>query len=114
MDTHDFGTDPHKLVRRKDPVTSHEAANAVNSNRWESRVYRAILSFGVGGAIQDEILRWVEVTYGRVPYSTVTARFKALEEKGLIKYTDKTRKGNSGRHSRIRVASRFIGQQDLF
>lgn len=110
----EFGTDPRKLVRRHDPDTSHEAAQSVDSTRWESRVYKAICAFGRDGAIQDEILTEIAGTYGHVPYSTVTARFKSLEEKGLIVYTQQKRKGLSGRHSRVRVASKFIGQQELF
>lgn len=101
------GTDPHKLARNEDPSTSHEAAHATDTARWEKAVYDAIVSFGTAGCIQDDVLRYIETHVGSVPYSTVTARFKALEEKGLIKYTGEKRKGRSGRQSRIRIATRF-------
>ena len=99
-----LGTNPKKLARRNDPLTSHAAARSVNTAKWEGRVLEAIKWHGNRGAIQDEILAWISDNYGPAPYSTVTARFKALEEKGLIKYTDQTRKGISGRMSRVRIA----------
>lgn len=102
-----FGTDPKKLVRTDDPGTSRAAAYGVDTGRWEQIVYEAICSFGRKGAIQDDIIAWVTTNYGVQSYSTITARFKALEEKRLIMYTGDKRKGNSGRYSRVRVASKF-------
>jgi hypothetical protein len=102
-----FGTDPKKLARTGDPSTSHAAARATNTAKWEQIVLEAIRSFGTRGATQDEIIDWVHEKYGWQPYSTVTARFKALEEKGYIIYTGETRKSKSGRQSRVRVAAEY-------
>lgn len=96
------GTDPKTLARTKDPRTSKEAARSTNTARWERRVLNAIAKFGKNGAIQDDILRSMRAEFGQLPYSTVTARFKALSDKGLIEYTGKKRKGDSGRESRVR------------
>lgn len=109
-----YGTDPHKLVRETDPATSNIAAHSVDSKTWEQKVYQAIRDHGPEGAIQDQIIDTINTRYGHIPYSTITARFKALEEKGYIKYRSSTRKGHSGKPSRIRVAACFIGQQELF
>lgn len=102
-----FGTDPNKLARRDDPDTSHSAASAVNTPKWEKLVYIAIKKHGPEGATQDQIIDMICERFGAVPYSTITARFKALEEKKLIFYTDEKRKGKSGRMSRVRVAKKF-------
>lgn len=102
-----FGTDPKKLARRHDPDTSHEAAHAVKTAKWERRVYKAIKKHGEQGATQDQIIDMICARFGSVPYSTITARFKALEEKRLIFYTGDKRKGKSGRMSRVRVAKKY-------
>ena len=99
-----FGTDPYKLVRKADPHTSKDAARGVNTARWEKRVLEIVERYGERGCIQDDVLRDIARIYGYVSYSTVTARFKALEEKNLIYYTSEKRKGSSNRMSRVRVA----------
>jgi hypothetical protein len=103
-----FGTDPRKLARRHDPSTSHEAAGHVNTARWEKRVYIAVCKHKTNGATQDQIIDMIHNRFGSVPYSTVTARFKALQDKKLITYTGEKRKGKSGRLSRVRVASKYF------
>lgn len=100
-----FGTDPKKLARRHDPHTSKAAAHATDTGRWERRVLDVIKEYGWRGCTQSEVLARISELYGTVSYSTVTARFKALEEKGLIEYTGETRKGDSGRQSRVRRAT---------
>ena len=50
-----FGTPAFKLARREDPVTSHQAAQAVDTTKLEKMVYEAIKSFP-DGCISDEIL----------------------------------------------------------
>ncbi len=107
MTVQKFGTDPHKLARLDDPDTSHEAARHVNTAKWERRVYVAVCKHKKSGATQDQIIEMIQGRFGSVPYSTVTARFKALADKKLIKYTGEKRKGNSGRMSRIRVAAKY-------
>ena len=50
-----FGTPAFKLARREDPVTSHQAAQLVDSTKLEKMVYEAIKGFP-DGCISDEIL----------------------------------------------------------
>jgi len=75
-----YGTDPHKLVRTLDPSTSKAAAHSVDSKTWEQRMYDLVYAAGARGITPKEAL----AAYPDAPYSTVTARFKALKEKGLI------------------------------
>lgn len=96
-----FGTDAHKLARTEDPDTSHAAAKSVDTTKLEEMVYIAISSFGAAGCIQDDVL----ARFPGYPYSSVTARFKALLDKKLIVDTGERRAGRSGRGQRIlRVA----------
>ena len=46
-----FYTPPHKLVRRDDPATSHEAAESVDTSHMEQVVLEAIQDFGADGCI---------------------------------------------------------------
>lgn len=90
-----FGTAPFKLARKNDPVTSHEAAQVVDTQKLEQIVYEAIKGFP-DGCISDEILE----KYPQYPYSSITARYKALLDKGFIEITG-TRIGRSGKKQRI-------------
>ena len=90
-----FGTDPSLLVRKKDPATSHEAAQAVDSTKLEQMVYEAIKGFP-DGCISDEILKM----YPQFPYSSITARYRALLDKGFIEVTG-VKRGRFGRNQRI-------------
>ena len=92
-----FGTFWKWLARRDASDTSIEAAKAVDSKGLEQQVYNIIACFGTSGCIQDDVLR----TLPMYAYSTVTARFKALHEKGFIEYTGEKRKGRSGRNQRV-------------
>jgi hypothetical protein len=93
-----FGTDPSWLVRKKDPATSHEAARAVDSTKLERMVYEAIKSFP-DGCISDEIL----AMYPNYPYSSITARYRALLDKDLIEVSG-VKRGKFGRNQRIMKA----------
>ena len=102
-----FYTPPHKLARRNDPPTSHEAAESVDTSHMEQVVLEAIQDFGSNGCISDEVL-------ARLPhhgYSTVTARYKQLKEKGLVKVDDRKRKGRSGRGQLVMWATEFYVEQ---
>ena len=92
-----FGTHSDKLARRDDPDTSQTSAKKVDSSRLEQMVYNAIKAFGSRGCISDEIRE----QFAHLPYSSVTARYKALIDKGLIEDTGERRPGNSGRPQRI-------------
>jgi hypothetical protein len=90
-----FGTAPFKLVRNQDPVTSHEVAQTVDSTKLEQMVYEAIKGFP-DGCISDEILNM----YPQYPYSSITARYRALLDKGYIEVTG-VKRGRFGRNQRI-------------
>ena len=93
-----FGTPAFKLARREDPVTSHQAAQAVDTTKLEQLVYEAIKSFPEG-CISDEILE----KYPNYPYSSITARYRALLDKDLIEVSG-VKRGRFGRNQRIMKA----------
>jgi hypothetical protein len=93
-----FGTEAFKLVRKEDPTTSHQAAQAVDSTKLEQMVYEAIKSHPEG-CISDEIL----AMYPQYPYSSITARYRALLDKGFIEVTG-VKRGKFGRNQRVMKA----------
>ena len=93
-----FGTPAFKLVRNQDPTTSHQAAQGVDSTKLEQLVYEAIKSFP-DGCISDEILEM----YPNCPYSSITARYRALLDKGFIEVSG-VKRGKFGRNQRIMKA----------
>jgi hypothetical protein len=99
-----FGTQARKLVRRDDPDTSHDAAKSVDTSRLEAMVYDAIKTFGETGCISDQI----RDAFPNMPYSSVTARYKALMDKGMIVDTGKRKPGKSGRGQRVMRISNAI------
>ena len=90
-----FGTPAFKLVRKEDPVTSHEAAQTVDTTKLESLVYEAIKGFPEG-CISDQVLE----LFPQYPYSSITARYKSLLDKGFIEITG-VKVGRSGRKQRV-------------
>jgi hypothetical protein len=100
-----FGTAFFKLFRKNDPQTSFEAAEKVDTTKLEQMVYETIKKFGEKGCISDDVL----AVYPFLPYSSVTARYKALMDKGLIDVIG-TRTGRSGRNQRVMVACEYKGQ----
>jgi hypothetical protein len=92
-----FGTEAKKLVRKNDPDTSRESATLVDSGRLEGMVYEAIKKFGDKGCISDQI----RAMYPNYPYSSITARYRALLDKGFIVDTGERRQGQSGRSQRV-------------
>ena len=93
-----FGTEPFKLVRNQDPTTSHQAAQAVDSTKLEQMVYEAIKSYPEG-CISDDILGM----FPNYPYSSITARYRALLDKGLIEVSG-VKRGKFGRNQRVMKA----------
>tara|TARA_B100000900_G_scaffold143350_1_gene121518 strand:- start:774 stop:1088 length:315 start_codon:yes stop_codon:yes gene_type:complete len=90
-------TEAHKLVRTNDPITSHLASESIDPNRLEKIVLEVINSFGEEGCISDDVLEKLP----QLRYSSVTARYKGLQEKFLI-YKDGTKaKGRSGRQQEV-------------
>lgn len=90
-----YGTEPRKLARTADPATSREAARAVDTTHLEAMVHREI--HRRGSCIAADLL----VHFNTFPYSSITARFKALQDKGLISCGPDTREGPSGRKQRV-------------
>ena len=95
-----FGTEAKKLVRTGDPDTSYEAAIAVDTTKLEGMVYEAIKKYGDRGCISDQI----RALYSAYPYSSITARYRALLDKGFIVDTGERRQGQSGRSQRVMKA----------
>ena len=95
-----FGTAPFKLVRNQDPTTSHQAAQVVDTTKLESLVYEAIKSHP-DGCISDEIL----AMYPNYPYSSITARYRALLDKGFIEISG-VKRGKFGRNQRVMRATK--------
>ena len=93
-----FGSPPFKLVRKEDPVTSHEAAQVVDTTKLESLVYEAIKGFPEG-CISDQVLE----LFPQYPYSSITARYKSLLDKGFIEIVG-VKVGRSGRKQRLMQA----------
>jgi hypothetical protein len=92
-----FGTDPRKLVRTNAPDTSIEAAASVDTPALEWIVYKAIRSYGQHGCISDQLL----TMFNTYPYSSITARYRALLDKNYIEDTGERRPGKSGRNQRV-------------
>jgi hypothetical protein len=76
-----FGTDPKFLHRAEGPDTSIAAAYSLDSKGKERAVLEAIGGFPQG-CISDELR---DTFPKKTPYSTMTARYAALDRKGLIR-----------------------------
>ena len=92
----DLPTPAYKLARSGDPSTSHDAADQLDVNRMEKKVLQAINMFP-DGCISDDVLDRMS----HIRYSTVTARYKQLKEKGLVIVDGTKRKGKSGRQQLV-------------
>ena len=90
-----FGSPAFRLVRKEDPITSHEAAQGVDTTKLEQIVYEAIKGFP-NGCISDEVLEALP----DYRYSSITPRYRALLDKGFIEITG-TKDGRSGKKQRI-------------
>ena len=103
-----FDTPAFKLARSRDPSTSHDAADSLDVTRMEKKVYYAICTFTDSGCIMDDVLDRLD----HLRYSTVTARFKSLKEKGLIVVDHRKRKGKSGRGQLIMWGKDFYKEEN--
>lgn len=88
-----FDTPAYKLYRNTDPQTSKEAAESLGVSEMESIVAQTIKMFGAAGCISDQVVNALP----QYRYSTITARYKQLKEKGLICVDDRKIKAESGR-----------------
>ena len=102
-----FSTPAFKLARSRDPSTSHDAADKLDVNKMERIVLAAITSFGSSGCISDDVLRILPA----YRYSTITARYKQLKEKGLVFVDTRKRKGESGRQQLIMWSKEFYEEE---
>jgi hypothetical protein len=96
----EYGTDPHKLHRTDAIDTSVDAAHAVDSATWEKRMHEFIQRAGKTGATPKDAL----LKYPNAPYSTITARFAALKQRGLV-----VDSGTRVNRSAVLIATEFIG-----
>ena len=95
-----FGTESYKLFRAEDPATSEQAALSVDTESLEEKVYKIINASGKAGMISDEV-RAAMPEVGS--YSSVTARYKALKDKGLVLLNGERRPGRSGRNQSVMI-----------
>ena len=92
------------MHRRESPTTSADAANDINTTFLEEMVFSVIESHGGAGCISDD----VRAALSGLSYSSVTARYKALAEKGMIVYPGSKRKGESGRSQQVMIARTMV------
>lgn len=92
-----FDTPAYKLYRKGDPETSREAAESLGVSEMEAVVANIIREFGATGAISDQVVDALP----HLRYSTITARYKQLKEKGIIFIDDRKLKASSGRQQHI-------------
>lgn len=102
-DFYDLPMFDHAHARKTDPVTSHEAAEAITPslNKIEQGIYDALCSFLPGGATADEI-----VEASGIQYRTVTPRLKPMCRKGFVADSGEFKRGDSGRRQ---IVWRVIG-----
>ena len=91
------------LFRFNARETSAEAARSIEPNKLEGIVFEAIESFGPSGCISDDVRASAQCQ--NLAYSSVTARYKALFQKGMIVYSGDKRPGRSGRNQAVMVAT---------
>ena len=102
-------TDPKTLRRNLDPRTSHDSAYKIQASQMEKIVLEVIDSFGETGCISDQ----VQYALPEYRYSTITARYKALKEKGLVIVDGRAIKGESGRKQMIMWSARHYFHQPV-
>lgn len=88
-------TPDYKLYRTGGIDTSEEAAEALNVNKMEQEVLDVIKKYT--DCISDQVLGHFDPRRS----STITPRYTALLEKGLIIDTGERRPGRSGRNQRV-------------
>ena len=81
--------------------TSKEAYTSIKPvlSNLQAQIYKIIGKYK-RGCIYDQVLMQMSMN-GYISSSSVSSRFSELERKGLIEYTDETRKGRSKRNQRV-------------
>jgi hypothetical protein len=88
--------------------TSIAAGDSIDRPYLERLVLAVIDDFGEHGCISDE----VRARLPQLSYSSVTARFRALLDEGLIVDTGNRARGKSGRYQRVMVSARHLKKAD--
>lgn len=78
-------------------ATSLAAYSSLELTELENKVLEVIALYGEDGCISDE----VRESFPELSYSSVTARFVSLEQKGAICRNGDTRTGASGRQQQV-------------
>lgn len=93
----------HALARKKDPLTSHDAALSLDEAlpTLEARVLRALENAGDFGATIDELVD----ALGDLDKVTISPRLRPLCNKGLVRDLGAQRKGKSGRFQTVWVTA---------
>lgn len=84
-------------------ATSIAAYHSIDLTELEERVLDVIEAGGAEGCISDEL----RLVLSDLSYSSVTARFASLEEKGKIFRLGDTRPGSSGRQQKVMRVARY-------
>ena len=101
-------THTRTLYRADSPNTSKEAAYSLGDvTKMEYRVLDVIAKHKEEGCISDD----VREELSDYSYSSVTARYRALKDKGLIKVDSRKLKGESGRGQHIMWASQYYEEE---
>jgi len=98
-------TEPWKLHRSEGPSTSEEAAYSIDAAGLEKIVLEAIKSFGPDGCISDDVQDYLEAR--NLCYSSVTARYSALENKGMMFRNGDKRVARSNRRMLVMRAAEY-------
>ena len=91
-----FGTPAFQLARRKDPDTSMDAAEKVDSTTLEQQVYEVIAKYP-NGCIADEVM----THFPNRGVQTISPRYAPLIRKGFIEDTGERRKSVTGHSQRV-------------
>jgi hypothetical protein len=104
----DFSVDPHRMVRRNAPKTSHWAVHSVDLTKTAQSVYETVESFGTQGCISDE----VQAVLIHRAYGSVTSQYSHLKDKGYIIIDHRTRKGKTGRQQHVMWTNNTYKEQE--
>ena len=98
-----FDTPVHKLHRKDAPQTSIDAAKGLDVSARERLVLDSIIQSGQAGMTIKELGR----KHPDVPYTTLSARPKALEEKHFIYYLGDTREGSRVMRQKSKTSPKY-------
>jgi hypothetical protein len=98
----------HRLARKTDPSTSKEAAKKVRTSKNEKAVYEFILACGAKGCISEQVVdALVRDSDKKIPYSSISGRFRTLMDKKFIFDSGERRIASTGNKQRVMVAYKY-------